>query len=339
MKYVLQNAAVWLAALGLVAIAAPACSSSTSPTSSGTGPSDPSPSSGNASTNPGTGTTTTPLTLEAKLATAKCSQFVRCAPVAFGRTYKDQADCVTQKTPSYVNELHATSAAVSDAQMSDCVTKLGAASCDDYSTTRTCLFTGTLATGTACTHDTQCTSGVCFAATDTGCGSCADVAAIGADCSASACATGSYCNGNTSKCTAYGDQGATCGPGTFCKAILTCTPGAGNTRTCKTPLQVGGDCTFGTGGACADGLDCVNDKCVAETKVAVGAKCGYDASGEHYTDCTDAQCAGLDQNFANGTCTAWPTVGAACDDDNTCIDDLLCTAGKCAYAFDRLVCN
>lgn len=103
-----------------------------------------------------------------------------------------------------------------------------------------------------------------------------------------------------------------------------------------------GDCTFGTGGPCADGLDCIADKCVVETRGAVGAKCGYNgADGQMYTDCLASQCTGLDDNSANGTCTAWPTVGTAYDDDagDTCIDDELCTNAKCAYSDDQLGCN
>jgi len=60
-----------------------------------------------------------------------------------------------------------------------------------------------------------------------------------------------------------------------------------------------------------------------------------------YTDCLASQCTGLDDNSANGTCTAWPTFGTACDDNagNTCIDDQLCTNVKCVYSYDQFVCN
>ncbi len=86
-------------------------------------------------------------------------------------------------------------------------------------------------------------------------------------------------------------------------------------------------------------LDCIDDKCVAQKSVAVGAACGVDDAG-HTTTCLQSQCTGTDDDGANGKCTPWPAVGEACDYTKGigCDSRAFCVAGVCKYESHLHVC-
>ena len=337
MKLVVPTAVILVTA-SLVALTTAACSSSTSSTPAGGGTAATLPDGGSASNvalTPGANA----QAFEVRLATAECAWQQRCGPESFLGYYADVADCVAHASKTYAGSVHASSTAITDAQVTSCTAAWSSQSCTNYVQSAVCDFKGTVENGAACSYAAQCKSGSCFAATAAACGVCQDHAALGGDCSVAYCdARTTFC-GSTKKCEALPKEGESCAVSFRCDGTLQCDPFSMKCANAK-PAPLGGDCSDATGVSCDDTLDCIDDKCVAQTTAALGAACGVDDAGRT-TNCLQSQCTGTDDNGANGKCTAWPAIGGACDNAKFIFCDLTatCLAGTCQLRGDLRVCK
>jgi hypothetical protein len=209
---------------------------------------------------------------------------------------------------------------------------------------------GTLANGTSCFDDSQCSGGFCGAAAGdaaagSNCGSCAATPPATACQENSNCPSGELCNGQGA-CVTPGQVGATCDssdpsqanqpcqPQLFCKFASSLQPedgGAAPTSgTCAALLASGAACdSTDPAEECADGLFCnAQNQCAKVTFVPLGGACD-----EIGLVCAGAACAftSADAN-ADGVCTAYAADGAACQQDTDCQYGASCQNAVCSSA-------
>src|SRR5207237_8124643 len=113
-----------------------------------------------------------------------------------------------------------------------CVTAFNAGSCADFRNgvlPAECKIAGSLANGTACGSDSQCSSAYCKKPLNTTCGVCAARVPGGQNCTVDKdCQDGLVCGGG--QCKAPGVAGGTCSNNQPCLATLYC-----NNNTCAAP--------------------------------------------------------------------------------------------------------
>ena len=201
----------------------------------------------------------------------------------------------------------------------NCVAALGAPpSCAE-------AFRGKVAPGGACQVSLECVSGQCDAPCAGGC--CAGVCAagpakvsLGGACAAGSesCVAGAYCKSGT--CVANLAVGATCDDGEICRQPARCSATPGGTGVCAAGAERGGACGFLVNFPCLSREDyCDPTMLVCLQSRPVGAAC------------VDMECVGF-AHCVNGMCTAYPTLGQACDPVNglRCFGDLDCDGTVCA---------
>ena len=226
--------------------------------------------------------------------------------------------------------------------LSSCASALNGASCstsfDQIDACQLDSQVGTLATGSPCFTDYQCSSGSCprTASTDGGadsdCGTCAAAIPDGGDCTNGSCVQGDECDGEfgsdgtlTYTCkpkTAPGDLGATCNSTGDCKAPNHCTFGSSDTGTCSAPVASGGACESSED--CSTGLICIEG---ASSGTGEGGNtCG--APKQVGDACTGYDCdIGLTCDTAStNKCVkvTFAAAGASCDGST-----VLCSVGGC----------
>ncbi len=204
-----------------------------------------------------------------------------------------------------------------------CASATHAASCDTLDDLSACQTPpGTLADGTACQSEAQCSGGACTpSATTTGtmiCGVCSSLAAAGQPCGQAtttnlACAHGLDClsdNGTdppTCLATSVIPVGGACAsgvtPGSHCATGATCASASSgaNANVCTRLPTQGEPCLDGA--ACHSGLTCVSAVCTA--RVGVGGACttGSECQPQLFCDSNTQKCANYTVAQATASCS------------------------------------
>ncbi len=266
------------------------------------------------------------------VAKALCERFDACTryiPVAFG----DVATCIKHATANCTKALAAPGMSVTQGEIDACATAQAATTCDDLFSNRgpaACKKPGTLADGTRCGSNGQCSSGHCRKPTKgANCGACGKVAATNELCAEDAdCTTGLVCNSDR-KCAARAKDGEVCGVNDCayglkcfsgkCTKVLAegapCTRAADQSDACDLVGKLD-YCGFGAGATC-------EPLTLATTK---GAACGI-VGGKFVLCAFEAKCTG---GVIPGVCEAPREEGAACNDtDAKCREPYTCDQNKC----------
>ncbi len=234
------------------------------------------------------------------LATAFCAKLERCSTFALNATYGDNATCKTRFALGCMPTFTAPGTSATPEKTATCAASVGALACDDVLAGNlgvSCTNTaGTLANGTACNEDAQCSSTYCAHAPSSACGTCSPVTTAGSACVNASCSHGTACPKGANKC-------------------ITPVRGA-----------VGAPCTVQEQCDLANAIGCntLTSKCIA---LAVGTPCGL--SGNTFNVCAaSGACSGA----FNGSCSAAAADGAKCSDADTgphCLAPARCVGGTC----------
>lgn len=273
------------------------------------------------------------------LADTFCQKFSECtSDFAMQIGYGSLDGCKARIKAQFQLDIKSAGYGVTDIGANSCLTTLKGVACADLLDNKTpdaCKFKGSLADGSNCTADAQCSSGSCFIADSATCGKCGPRTASGADCTNSNCDYGLKCNA-TNLCT-NGALGAACTKDSDCHAFTLCRAGV-----CTALLEEGAACKTSPGAndsACniIKGLFCLPKALLSPdgtcTKVTVnfvgaGEKCGGFTSVNPPTTnaCTNGECTG-------GVCVPHLADGAACtgiDGQPKCADPAKCRANVCS---------
>jgi len=279
---------------------------------------------------------------------ARCMKADSCSQnIANQVNYGSETTCETRQMLACVAALAAADTSATTGFFTACAAAIQSETCDDFENANipsACIAApGTIANGTACTFDAQCTSTWCQITAGAACGTCETLPVAGATCAVTAdCGgRGMLCAAN--KCVARGALNATCDAANPCGFALTC---VGTTaKTCQqSGTSVGASCDpqHQTGPGCVGqyALTCVEDGlCTRDTLSPTGScgvidiEAGLDAEApSSNTECT------LGGLCAAGTCALPAADNAACDDTNgpPCLAPARCvttsdasTAGTC----------
>lgn len=262
---------------------------------------------------------------------AFCQKFSSCASAFVQSQYGDEATCEARFKLSVLPSLTATGTGATATQYESCAGDLGGTSCEDLldrNLPKSCqTVAGTLADGSPCGVDAQCTNRLCRIANGQTCGVCSSLAAAGGACTAdSQCDVGLKCSSGS--CVAFGAAGASCNDTHPCKATLYCN----DAGTCAAPGEAGAACTTVGLVGCdlLAGLWCAPSKvCTKLDSAAAGKPCGLIDS--NYTICTGGSTCRMATGQVSGTCEAPAADGAACDDAKgpTCLAPATCANGLC----------
>jgi hypothetical protein len=249
----------------------------------------------------------------AAVASGYCARSQDCAPSFVTGVLGDVPTCVSTLTNTLLRAATAPGVKQTPDQLTACAAALPKMSCGDFLARRTvdaCKpVAGSLADGTACGADAQCSGTRCIVALNHACGTCGSHAAAGASCGVDDdCDVGLRCAAG--KCVAYGDEKATCDATHPCRPDLGCVAGA-----CGTPSPVGAPCTTAEQCDAAHGSFC-NPKskvCEVANVAGPGGPCGFVAG--HLATCSGPSgfCANVSATTFAGTCKAPAAAGAACD--------------------------
>ncbi|MGZ3454473.1 MAG: hypothetical protein ACXVEF_33005 [Polyangiales bacterium] len=278
-----------------------------------------------------------------------CDKLSSCLGVFVNVAFGDVATCKSRYVPKCTDAFKATGTAAQPADLAACSDAAKTASCEsllDNNPPAACMpKKGSVANGTACGDDAQCSSGFCgFDDAKRVCGVCGGAPMAGATCAdGKKCGQGFVCATN-GKCAAPVAEGATCDDTIPCQAGLSCAGG----KCAKKVATEGGACG-GTSPDCdnAQGLFCVTNKCVKVTFVAEGTQCGLDIDTtttpakvkgvtlcNHGGWCKDFDAAKMKYK---GTCTKAAADGEACGTDTVdpknppCLAPAICVTNKCTY--------
>ncbi|HEX8789321.1 MAG TPA: hypothetical protein VF765_00110 [Polyangiaceae bacterium] len=321
---------LWLAAVAFAVAACSSCSSS----SSGNGFSSSSSSGGGSGSSSGgmdAAVEAGPSATQAcdDFAMAFCSQLAKCTPFALQTTYGDMATCVMRAAIPCPAALTASGTKTTPSDLEQCVQAISAETCDealDNPQPSACSIPGTVAAGSVCGSDWQCSTGFCQLTLGTLCGTCASRAMPGQTgpdggpvCAVDAqCAAMTVCAGG--KCVSPGMMGATCGMGSApCLRTLTCIGGI-----CKTPLQAGATCAAATDCDGSKGLYCdkTTKTCKQTGTAAAGSPCGIVSGG--LVACTGGSSCDNPNMQGQGTCHAPAADNATCGPGINCTAPAAC---------------
>jgi hypothetical protein len=259
-----------------------------------------------------------------------CNKISECFPAAIRLSYKDAAECISRQKTQCVKSLNAPSTAATPAYVSGCASAISAASCDDVFKQPDACKTpaGTLADGTPCGDDAQCTGRTCNKTGDTNCGACGQRVAAGGDCTKGKCDDGLSCAEN-GKCVAPGAAGATCGENQPCLTPLVCANG-----TCAKGGEAGAACSEAAPCNAFKALACDSaSKTCKEVKLAnPGETCGV-VNGAFVLCAAGGDCKTAGATSPTGTCQAALADGAACTTDGpSCQEPAECVNGVCTVS-------
>jgi hypothetical protein len=312
---------------------------------------------------PDSGPTGPSLAAVAKeLAMWSCTRRFACMPYAaetrvFGDTV---ADCTTQQTGYQKRSLSAPGVGSDYSGIESCIAELKKASCQDFldytigqnpkAMPACSAFTpGTVANGSGCAYNRQCTSGHCSTVAEGQCGLCAADLAVGATChlGLDVCdpTMGAICNSLTQTCIVPAARGGVCSSNAGCYENLLCDAMTG---TCQDPPSTVGaacDATLADGSGCSfqvgAGVYCnpMTMMCEQPSPNGLGgASCGVNVSSGTVSLCgLGFLCNGSKGGFS-GKCiaghaapvgsrctfTGSPVDGPACEAEALCIGDV-CT--------------
>ncbi len=268
----------------------------------------------------------------ASLVQAVCGKLDACYPLVIRVSYKDRAQCEERQTASCLKTFSAPGSSITTAQADACTNAYEALSCDALlagAAPESCRVAGTLADGTPCGDNAQCSGRNCRKTGDNACGACSTRGAAGASCQGSSdCLEELACAGG--KCVAPAKAGAACSTSQPCEANLRCANGV-----CAQPLAAGATCEAGANDACdrLKGLFCDGvSKVCKEVKLAnAGETCGL-------VDGTFVACGAAGNckvgPTGQGTCVAAAADGQPCNtkDGPKCIEPAKCVNGVCTLA-------
>jgi hypothetical protein len=249
-----------------------------------------------------------------------CNKLDECLPFAIKAAYKDANECITRQRSQCVKAVNAPSTGVTAAYLDGCTSAYSSVSCDDVlEQPETCKsVAGSLADGTPCGDDGQCTGRSCNKTGDSPCGACAQRIGAGGDCANAKCDDGLSCAQNA-KCVAPAAAGAACGDNQPCQSGLVCSKG-----TCGQGAAAGASCADGEACNAFKGLICdPTSKTCKEIKVAnAGEPCGL-LDGSFVLCASGGTC-------KSGTCAAPLADGASCTADGEgCQAPARCLNGVC----------
>ncbi len=282
-------------------------------------------------------------------ATAVCALRESCSPgydnaLLFG----DQSTCVTRTAQTCINALGANGSTNTPTLIEACAASYPDEACADLfddNPTAACIKTGTLANGSACGVNAQCSSSYCALTSTSVCGTCQTLPVAGAACATEvdcgrdlACATPTVAVGDAGipapQCAAWVTSGNSCLTGYHpCQSGLSCVGDDEATMTTGTCAASGA-----TVGAPCDGsrktmAGCANDfgfVCIPTAKgsavgtcqkislVGASVACGDIGSMPitGFADCSDSGlCKKASATATSGTCVAAAADGASCDSD------------------------
>ncbi len=261
------------------------------------------------------------------LAKAECAKLMTCTNGSgITRDYGDLHTCQTRLQLQCTLGAAAPSTGNTPAHITACVAAFPNYSCEDFLTNNppaACIQIGTIATGSACEFNGQCTTGFCNNVKTALCGTCAAPPAAGTSCQDANCARQQECVARTLTCQGYGAAQASCDNNAMpCGPHLSCDGNTGgNPGTCMTAV---GTVSMACGGSLAGcdgtiGLTCggtVGSKsCVAFPFAANGQPCGTLIDGS-FGSCQTGECytaSGVAQSGETGTCGASAKEGQPCD--------------------------
>ncbi len=253
-----------------------------------------------------------------------------CASLYVGIQYGDVATCTTRLKIACTNALNAPSTGATAGQAESCASAVGSAACADVlgrNPPGACkTVAGSLADGTACGDDAQCSGKNCRASVGSTCGACSTRAAAGGACSSSGdCDYGFTCANKV--CVTPGAAGAMCDVGHPCATSFACKGGTCVQRqaagaTCDVAAQ---DCDNLSGLYC----DPKTKVCAKAQLAAAGAACGITSNGYFY--CSASGVCRQTSATMPGTCVAAAADGASCDDamGPGCLPPATCSGGVC----------
>jgi len=282
------------------------------------------------------------------------SAFVRASCEVLTRCYEAQSpvqECVDYNEPKLRANFEPTHAAVLEGRASydaraaaDLIRQLASVSCEELDSISDSLpdppvFSGTLATGAACSVNEECQGAAACIGDGTCPGHCSARAKQGEACVDSAqCASGLTCHRNV--CASRKRSGEACTIADACPGFHYCKDDAEGVSRCQSlfgPTRMKGESCNGDDGSCAAGLACQAKPVtgsarwpgVCVERVAAGGSC-QDASPSM---CPDGQYCAVPDGSTNGTCTAKPLAGSACGKvlsaTYVCASGLTCVQGKC----------
>lgn len=262
---------------------------------------------------------------------ALCNKLQECFPVGLAAQYADVAQCAARTKQSCMNALGANGTGATPATLNACTTATKDATCD-------ALFApagldackapaGTLADGTACGDDAQCTNRNCSKTSDA-CGKCAPRGGVDSTCLQTGdCNEGLLCNA-MGKCAEPGKQGDACSATKLCAANLVCQKGK-----CDAPLAVGATCNPAEPACDAlKGDQCgANLTCEALKLANAGEACGV-VKGQ-ITSCGAHGRCKIAAGAQSGTCVGAAADGQACDAQKgpACQAPASCVKGTCVF--------
>lgn len=254
---------------------------------------------------------------------AFCNKLNECLPFAIKASYKDAAECISRQKAQCVKSVNAPSSGLTAGYLDGCTSAYSSVSCENVlKQPDNCKsVAGSLADGSPCGEDAQCTGRACNRTGDSNCGACGQRVAAGGDCTTGKCDDGLTCAQN-SKCVAGAAAGASCGETQPCQSGLVCSKG-----TCGQGAAAGGSCADGEACNPFKGLACdPTSKTCKEVKVAnAGEKCGL-VDGQFVLCAAGGTC-------KSGTCAAPLADGASCTADGAgCQEPAECLNGVCTIS-------
>ncbi len=280
----------------------------------------------------------TDQTLEA-IAGSYCDRIASCYGDFFVKAFiGSTTTCKSRLQIEVKASARGTGVQITNAEAATCKAAVDAAACNTLLAdgVKDCDFRGTLADGTTCANDSQCTSGACFVDAKTACGKCGPRAAEGADCTSSRCVRGLSCSA-ASKCVKAVAEGGACDANTPCELSLSCLggkcgKGLASGAACKNAMNET-PCDGFTGLFCKPPSASVPDgTCTPFTVATANQLCGVRLQPDvDYAFCENSQCVGA-TSTTRGTCQSFLADGAACDATKQpdCQFPAKCRNGKCA---------
>jgi len=264
-------------------------------------------------------------------ANAYCARAASCAPAYVTIAYGTTDECVQRLGASLLQGITANGSNETPSIVEECTTAITNASCSDLlgrNLPAVCTPpAGSLADGTACAEDSQCSGGRCHIAAGTVCGTCGEPSNAGTACSQDDdCANGMKCSAANSTCQPYGAMGAACDADRVCNPTYACVNG-----TCGAPGVANTPCT--TSDECDElhGIFCDGTKCTSVGFAPAAGACGLVSGVLTLCEGPAGDCQGVAAPTYRGTCVAAAADGAACDATNgpMCTAPAVCVNSVC----------
>lgn len=258
-------------------------------------------------------------------ATQYCERLNACDPYLLNTDFGAVGLCAARNQAVCESALTATGTGATVASIENCAGLYAVASCDVILSNQRpagCVVPGSLAAGSACGDDSQCsgTNPHCHIPVGMVCGTCSILAPSGGTCATDAdCMDGLVCGAGV--CVKPGTVGSTCDGATMaCPESLLCE------QTCLKPLEVGANCDPAAN-LCdgAQGLYCDSQtgRCASHSYAAANASCGGNSL------CAGGTCTGA---APTQLCVAPLADGAMCGgaaSGPSCASPAICLNGTC----------